>query len=299
MPDQPHNLNPQPDQEEKKTSGTAIRTMKTDVQELFKSSRPSVAQMIGKVGEGSDIPRKQAKSIGTYLTIGVFAIIVVALGGGGYYAWTNLLPAAAPKPTVTAIAPPAPFFATEASRTIAISTDDRAQFLRLMEDSMRETERVGTVKRILIKIQDTNGQERYAAISNFLNLYHINPPPSFFTRVDNSSSFMPFVYYGNDGSRFGMAVRTKDVNRTLRDMLDWEGSIVGDISPLFFGEKTQPLSAKFEDRTYRNIDWRYLKLSQEKDLGVAYTIFPAGSLFVLTTSKASMEMVINRLFDAR
>lgn len=294
MPDQPSN----PNNDEKKSPGSAIRTMKTDVQELFRSSRPSVAKMIGKVGEGSELPRKQARAIGTYVTIGIFVILVVGLGGGGYYAWTNLLPGATPAPSATSAAAPAPFFATEASRTIAISSDDRVQFLRLMEDSMRETERVGTIKRILIKFQD-NGQERYATVSNFFNLYHISPPKNFLVRLDSSPSFMPFVYYGSDGSRFGIGVRTKDTNRTLRDMLDWEGSIIGDISPLFFGEKTQPLSTSFEDRTYRNIDWRYLKLSQEKDLGIAYTVFPAGRLFVLTTSKTSMETVINRLFDAR
>ena len=68
---------------------------------------------------------------------------------------------------------------------------------------------------------------------------------------------------------------------------------------LFFGDEIKPLTSNFEDRTYRNIDWRYIKLSQEKDVGFGYTVFSAGNILVVTTSKAAMEEAINRLFDAR
>jgi hypothetical protein len=65
---------------------------------------------------------------------------------------------------------------------------------------------------------------------------------------------------------------------------------------MFFDERTDTIVAPFEDRTYRNIDWRYLKLSQAKDLGIGYGVFPASNVLIFTTGKEGAETTINRLF---
>ncbi len=82
-------------------------------------------------------------------------------------------------------------------------------------------------------------------------------------------------------------------------MLSWEPGLLRTFTPFFFDEKVNSVIAPFEDRTYRNIDWRYLKLSQDKDLGIAHAVFPAGNILIITMSKEAMETTINRLFDAR
>ena len=83
------------------------------------------------------------------------------------------------------------------------------------------------------------------------------------------------------------------------DFISWENSLLSDLQPLFFDQKPDVVIAPFEDRTYRNTDWRFLKLSSEKDIGIGYTIFPAGNILILTTGKEAMETTINRLFEKR
>ena len=284
-------------EEENKTSQSAvsrrpgIRTMKSDAQEYFKTSKPSLLDLVGKQTEvrPSDFEPKKK--------LNVFPIVLGALIliGAGTLAYFFLLPARHAE-EVKKLVPPTPFFATESSRTITVGVNNREQFLRLMTDSFIESERFGTIKRILIKLQE-DSRERFALFSDFKDLYRMAPPPALLSRLD--PPFMTFLYSSKEGSRFGLAVRIQDPDRVFFDMLSWESSIVLDMRPLFFGESPEgPLTA-FEDRTYRNIDWRYQKLSSTKDLGLGYAIFPAKNLLVIAISKETMETIINRLFDAQ
>lgn len=272
--------------------------MKSDVDEFFKATKPTVAQMISRREEEREEPeeRRPRKIILIVLTL----LLGLGVIGGGTIFIMRALPGSPgstqPEP-ITKLASPAPFFATETSRTISVSVHDRTQFIRLLEDSWREKERQGTVKRIIIKIQD-GPQERFATLGDFLDFWHITAPGSILQEVD--SPVMVFIYYGAAGSRLGFAVHSRMPDRTLAGILNWEPALPIVLTPLFFDEKaTSPLNAVFEDRIYRNIDWRYLKLSQERDLGIAHSIFPVSSILVFTTSKEAMETSINRLFDAR
>ena len=277
------------------TGEPAIRTMKSDVQRLFKTAPPSVAQMIGKIGPANTATKRQTKIIGIYLWLGIMLVLLLAVGGTAYYFRALLFPPA-PATEIKKAVPPAPFFATESSRTITIAQTDRQQFLKLMQDAMKELEREGTLTRILVKFIDTPG-ERFVQINDFLGFYHITPPEYFVKRIE--SPLMTYVLTSNEGTRLGLAMRTTDTHRTLRDMLDWEPKMMEDFRPLFFDKQIVPVTSVFEDRSYRNIDWRYLKLSADADIGIAYTVFPAGNVLVITTSKGLMETVINRLFGAK
>ena len=285
------------DQSQLPTSGTpAIRTMRSDIERLFKTAPPSVAQMVGKPAPVSPIVKKHTRVAGLYLALGIMVILLIMIGAGVYYLRETLFTPRAPAEIPKAI-PPTPFFATETSRTIEVTQNDRQLFLKLMDDSMQEFERDGTMKRILIRFSDTP-DKRFTTISDFLGTYHITPPESFLKRLD--ARLMAFVYTTTSaGTRLGFAMHTNDPTRTLRDMLDWEPNMQIAFTPLFFGKQIAPVTTAFEDRSYRNIDWRYLKLASETDLGIGYTIFPAGNILVITTSKTLMETTINRLFDAR
>lgn len=273
----------------------AIRTMKSDIERLFKTAPPSVAQMIGKIGPATTAARRQTKIVGIYLWLGIMIVMFLGIGGTAYYFRTLLFPPSAITEIKKAL-PPAPFFATESSRTIVIAQTDRQQFIKLMEDAMKEGERDGTLARVLIKFTDTP-DERFANINDFFGFYHITPPENFLKRLE--SPFMTYVLTTSEGTRLGLGVHTKDTNRTLRDMLDWEPKMLESLRPLFFNKQLVPLTPLFEDRSYRNIDWRYLKLSADTDIGIAYTVFPAENVLVITTSKGLMETVINRLFGAK
>lgn len=297
---------PSPQQKQNGAAGAAskiaIRTMKTDAEEFLKTTKPSLAAMIGTDPQptlrGVVFPNQPKRKF----PIRALAIILglIILIGGGTLVSVRLLsftssPTRTP-PGITRIAPPPPYFATETSRTITIKRSDRQEFFRLMNDAWHEKERQGTVKRIVIKVQD-GPNERFATMQDFFDLWRIAPPQELLDQAD--PNLMVFLYYEASGNRLGLAVRARDSERMFAAMFRWEPSLLAQITPLFFDERTETIVAPFEDRTYRNIDWRYLKLSQAKDLGIGYGIFSVGNVFLLITSKETAETTINRLFDAR
>ncbi|MEK7098970.1 MAG: hypothetical protein AAB916_00440 [Patescibacteria group bacterium] len=277
----------------------AIRTMRSDAEALFKTTKPSLIQMIGTQQIAPPSARLAAPSKVKIPMMLIGVLILAVIGGGAYYLLQTLTSStntATPNPRA-ASRPAAPaLFATEASRTITVKKQDRAEFLRLMSDTWRETEREGTVKRLTIMLSD-GPQEYPATLADFFEMWRITPPSSLTERLNQN--LMVFLYAGKTGNRLGFAVQTREPERTFADMLSWEPALLASISQLFFEERPDAVVIPFEDRTYRNIDWRYLKLSQERDLGVGYAVFPVGNIFVFTVGKEGMETVINRLFDAR
>lgn len=266
--------------------------MKSDIEEMFKSSKPSLIKIISRETERGPILQEKGDLKKYYYAVSGLAVLAL-IGAAGYWLFTQEGEVVAPVKLV----PPVPFFATETSRTIGIKIQDRTQFIRLLEDSMFEREREGIVKRVLIKVQD-GPQERFATFSDFFStLWRIVLPQNLLAQIESSP--MVFIYYGRDGARLGLAAKVRDPDRTLGAMLSWESSLLRDLQPLFFGERPETVISLFEDRTYRNIDWRYLKLSQAKDFGIGYVVFPARNLLVLATGKEPMEVAVNRLFEAR
>lgn len=265
--------------------------MKSDMDEFMKSAKTSLVNILAREAERQPATHpKPARKISYQYIIG--GIIVIAVIGISAF----LLRSGEETPAPQRLVPPAPFFATETSRTITARTGDRQTLKALLEDSARERERPGTIKRILIKLQD-GARERFATLTDLLELYDITPPPTFLDLIQ--PPLMTVFFRGREESRFGFVVQSNDPDRTLGIMLSWESSLLYDFRPFLFDEKPQVVLGPFEDRTYRNIDWRYLKLSQEKDIGIGYGIFPGGKNVVVATSKESMEKMIDRLFEAR
>lgn len=278
----------------------AIRTMRTDAEELIKTTHPSLIQTLGRETRPLN-PNAHAAKKTPILLIALIIVIVLVLGAGGFFFLRGVSLTASPakNQTGTTLArtpPPSAYFATETSRTISVKKQDRQEFFRLMNDAWHEKEREGTVKRIVLKVQD-GPNERFATLTDFFELWRIAPPQTLLDLADQN--LMLFMYSGASGNRLGIAVKTRDQERMFAAMLRWEPSLLAQITPLFFDERTDTIVAPFEDRTYRNIDWRYLKLSQEKDVGIGYGVFSASNIFLFTTSKETTETAINRLFDAR
>src|SRR3989338_7810078 len=276
----------------------AIRTMRSDAEQLFKTTKPSLIQMIGTAQHPLPSARSSRPAASKIPMFLISVALLGAIGGGVYYfVWPLLAPgttAVNPRAAPRSAGPG--LFATEASRTITVKKQDRVEFLRLMQAAWQEAEREGTVKRLAVILQD-GPQEYPATLADFFEMWRITPPSSLTERLDQN--LMVFLYAGKTGNRLGLAVRTREPERTFADMLSWEPALLASVSQLFFDERSEAVIAPFEDRTYRNLDWRYLKLSQERDLGIGYAVFPVGNIFVFTVGKEGMETVINRLFDAR
>lgn len=269
--------------------------MKSDVDELFKTTKPSFLQIVSQ--EARRTPLQAEHKTKSFKKPLIAAVILLIIGGGTVGGYLFFSGSAEEEPARRAV-PPAAFFATESSRAISADMKKRNDFVRLLDDSYREEERGGTMKRILMKVTD-GPQERYATFTDVASLMRLAIPQNLSSRAGGDA--MTFFYYQKEGAspRFGVSSRITDFDRTWRDLLAWESTALGDLRPLFFSEKVEAAITPFEDRTYRNIDWRYQKLSGERDLGIAYTVFPAKNILVIASSKEMMETVINRLFDAR
>lgn len=297
MPD-PSNNPPQKETEasdEKGEKHPSVRTMKSDIEELFKNTKPSLVQILSKEVSMSSprVPQENKIKIPYYIAriaLPAAVLLVAVLASVLLFGQREEMP---PKK----MAAPPGYFATESSRTITVREKDRPLLLRLISDSAREFERSGTIKRILIKIQKNSGEEVFAKTSDVFRFYRITPPGELPSLLE--SHIMPFFFYTNREARFGFAARIQNPDRVLRDFIQWESSLSAAFRPFFFDKKIEESVAPFEDRAYRNIDWRYIKLSQEEDIGIGYVIFPAKNLLVVATSKEAMETIINRLFETR
>lgn len=274
-----------------------VRTMKSDVEEMFKKTKPSflkiVSQETARPSTYPTVANQKGHPLRKIILVLFILIVLAGAGGGGIWFFKAKQGEQVTSPRLT---PPNPFFASESSRTINSDVSRPNEFLQLLNE--REDERGGTVKRILIKLDEAAG-ERFATFPDLAELLSLEPPKNLRTKTTLPVNVY-FYYQKEDGeSRFGFATRVTDQDRTWADMLTWEASMLGDLRQVVLKEKIQINVIPFEDRTYRNIDWRYQKLSSEKDIGIAYTIFPAKNLLVIASSKEMMETIINRLFEAR
>ncbi len=275
----------------RQTGRPAVRTMKSDIDELIKGGRMTLGQMVGP-GAKNDFYQTAGKR--RYLPLAGVLLIIVFVG---FWVMTRRGGDETSETRPIKLSVPTPLFATEASRTITIRYQDRLQFFRLLDDSLKEQELFGTIKRIVVKIQMADGTEHFASFADFVDLYRLTPPKNLTQFLEGP--LMLFVYYGENGSRLGLATKTSDPDRTMLSMFSWESSLVLDFRSLFFGTQFGDPAEGFEDRTYRNIDWRFIKSARAENLGIGYTIFPARGVLVITTSKEAMEKAIDKLFEAK
>ncbi len=285
-----------PDQEEPKTlPKVGIRTMKADVEELFRTTKPSLLQMIGR---GPDVPimrTRHAESSGNKIVLVAAGIILLllAIGAVGFfyvYFFPSSVVSPAHPPSLTL---PPTFFKVEKTQIIIGSLKNRTALIQLIEDAVKSKEPEGFVKYIPIKLEE-GILEHFATIDDFFSLWRMNPPHELLLVLEKP--VMPYIYYSQDGPRFGFAVKVKDFDRAFRSLLTWESSLLTNFTPLFINEEPSVTVAPFENRTYRNIDWRFLKLSQTKDLGIGYALFPAGNIIFFVTGQEATETIISRLY---
>lgn len=297
MRDQPINLQsiPAPHGDKDPKRKPAIRTMKTDLAEFRGSGRVSVAQVISEELK-THPPRvvfqfQQPRSKKPVLLFGMLALMLT-IAGVATYIYISSRP-----PTKPAESPkPPPFiFGTERSLTIVVKIQERLGFLKQLEAELKDLKRTGTITGIVLKIID-GPRQSFASLDDLMKLMDFKPPVGFIQQVE-SNELMLFVYQGTERNNFGVAARVKDPNRAFREMFLWEKSLLEDFFPFLFDGTISTIGVEFQDKAYHNIDYRFAKLSPEKDLGVGYTVFPARKTLIITTSQEAIERVIDRLFD--
>ena len=252
-----------------------IRTMRQDLERLRATKQPQAPILTPAAAQKIEThaarhERRARKNLYIISTAAFLALFITAAA-----LFLQPKPPAKPPevitPPLSVLTPPQPFFPVESARTVNVTALDRKSFFDALRDTRKETEREGTVKRLIIKVQD-GGTERFLTPNDFFQFALLSPPPNFLANLD--APFMLFFTYDAGGGKTGFAATTKSPDRSFRTLLSWEPMLFLDLQPFLLPAATAtPATPVFEDRTYRNIDWRYLKLSDAAASSIGYAVF--------------------------
>lgn len=282
---------------EAKKPDPKIRTMKSDIAEYMKEAKPSLIQILTKQVEIQPQPLDSGGREFPWKTILVSAggVAIIALVGWASYQYLFVPPGARPEtPAVKEEQAPASPIAVEKTHIITVFPN-LLSFQQSLFTEAQNIERTGSFKRIVIMVRGNGGKTHHLTPRELFDILDINPPQQ--TGDSLVSSFFFYVYYAVSGPRTVIIAPSRNIGRTFAGMLGWENSIQRDLEIFFLGEKTSPVIAPFVDRTFKNIDYRHLKIGAE--LGIGYFLFSAKNYLVLATSEEALQLVINRLFEAR
>ncbi len=282
-----------------------LRTFESDAEILIKTARPS--ELFSAPPRHHDFGGQSFPAERRRVFLKILAAIIVLVTGASFsipFLVRRFLPVSPAErqstPPVEHGAMPseiALLFAAEKTRTIAIGTQDRARFPLTIQELAAGVEPPGTITRLMLSLTD-GPQKRPANALDFLDLAGMSPPESL--RFSLQNPVMPFLLYDESGGAFGVALKTRDVERTLRDFLLWEKTLPRQFDLFLSMPPDEDIIRKqFEDRTYRNIDWRFLPADSGTDEGIGYAIFPATGIILLTAHARAMEKAIDRLFEIR
>lgn len=286
--------NQEPTQENTPQKGPGIRTMKTDIAEYLKETKPSLLSILTKEMKPEEWAAPsgyalKAKPRWFPLFSALAAILLFA--GGGYWAFTRFGEWGGGGGE--SIVPLRPVFASEKTKTVlARDAKDLLRNLQLLGDDL---ERDGLVTKI-----DMRMREGESAVSlmpkTFFSAIGAEPPAEFY--ANHTSALHPFLYSDRGVPRFVLLLVSRNGARSLQQMLFWEPTIQRDWEALFLGRLPESAVGVFTDKSFRNINYRFLSLSRSEDFGVGYFLFGVKNYLVITTSEKAIEVVISRLFEA-
>lgn len=271
-----------------------IRTMKSDIDEYMREAKPSLIQIVTKQVETTPRPLEPERApfpIKNLMVIMAGILILGAAGLLGYRYFTTR-----PLETIQVEIEekiPGSIISTEKTEVHNI-TPNLGGLQKAIYGAADITERTGSFKRLVIKIKTADGKSRLMSASDLYDTLSIRPPAQL--RDSVSGSLFVYVYYSGAGPRAVLIAPSKNTSRTFAGMVDWENAMQRDLEILFLGKSVNPVIAPFIDKTFKNIDYRYINIASE--LGIGYFIFTARDYLVVTTSEEALQLVINRLFEA-
>lgn len=270
-----------------------IRTMRTDIAEYLKETKPSLLSILTKEMKSEELvlePGYKLKMKSRRLPLFGALVVLILLAGGGYWTVSRF---GSKGGGGEIIAPPKPVFASEKTKTVlARDSSDLMRNLQLLGD---ELERDGVITKIDMRFREGANVVLFSP-ETFLRAIGAKPPAEFYT--NHTPVFHPFLYSDRGVPRFGALFVSRNGARSLQEMLSWEPAIQRDLEPLFLGRLPESAIGVFTDKRYRNINYRFLSLSRSEDFGIGYFLFGIKNYLVITTSEHAIEAVISRLFEA-
>ena len=299
MPNEPENSQkdpsstPPPTPDQNNEDLPKLRTMKYDAAKFLKDRNLSFLDLVTKEQtrreETEPFQYQQRSSETVWLKLVSILVILVFIGLLGYASYIFLVKRSSPQVNQEA-EPPAAYVATEGRDIITIRDNDRAGLFEKFRAVRQDRLPSRSIKQIVFKLENFDGNTRYASVGDFLTLIDFKPPSGF---TDNyKPEFNILMYYKPLGAAIALILQPRDPDRAFAQMLAWEPTMILDFRNLYLDEQVSGASERFQDAIIQNVDTRQLPITDTTTL--AYAIF-AKRYLVIATSKDFLEVLINRL----
>ncbi len=273
----------------------AIRTMRSDIEMILKKENISMTDAISAEARRAaytPLPPKTGPKKSMPRAAYALAILLILVGGGiGVFVYLRY--AEPPPNTARVIAPPPePLFSIE--RKNEVLAKEGTGVVRRIREIAAQSERPGTMVRLIPGIEDDAGR-RYTSFTDIMGFFNIKIPETLLTAIEPEHVMM-FAYYREGYTSIGIAVATRDPDRALAATIYWEPDMPGAFTR-FLGAGVEAAPSKFDDRSYRNIDWRFAPFSKRQDLGIAYTVFHTKNILLIATGEEALKNAMDRIFN--
>ena len=264
----------------------SIRTMQQDVSAAMKSGGtvPATAKPAPLPPPPAPTPLPRLSRV----TLSILALGLAGVAGAAIFVWVSRL-----KPPPPAPPPPILFIFFEETRQATI-TPAASALRRALESRGTSEWPIGSFERLIVQVRNEAGLPGVIDSKALFALLGIAAPDEFFAPLKDPPQF--FTYAQAEGLRPGIMMPTEDPIATFRDLVALEPTLGNHLGALGIGELP---SADYRLAAYRNIEYRYLALDPEFDIGFGYFAFPGRRLVVLATSEEAIRSTITRLYESR
>lgn len=297
-----------------------IRTMKKDMERLLAraAGKPVPEEPLsGYVSPGKDEIKiedtKQSQKPGkprfflkAPFVLLIAGLLVLVLGGGGYFWYLQkkntgpVKPPATEEPPSEELSPqqrtpePIPLFPVD--ETDVLTLTETQDFLPQSQEILRQSYPPDSLRRILGAIKDKN---TFLTLGETLDALRLSIPPVILAQFENN--YIVAFHAGPSGINspiFAVEFKPERSYSSLREEFRmWEPSLEKDLATLLrlTGRKGEPANGQFLDNTYKGVSIRYLNFS-DPTISLDYALIPEKALVIITTSRESMYMVIDKVF---
>lgn len=271
----------------------SIRTMKTDISEFLKTSKPSLISVLARQTKWEKYHDEKAKPAWLkILAVSLAAGIILAGVAITYFQFARkAAPIISGKPVI-----PLALILFEDTKEINIGKT-RRELVAALEEVGRSQGETGSLNRLVFTTKSDDGVKQIIGAEEFFSLARDGEPPAFSGNITAPPQF--FVYYQSSGPAFGALMEARNPPRALQDLLTDEPILQQKMEPMFLGSPPPSVLEPFRDITYRNTDFRYLEMDPARELGIGYMHFKPKRLIVIATSIKAMRLTIDRLFENR
>ncbi len=256
-----------------------------------------------------EAPKKetgQDRNIGKLIGAIAIVLIIIALGGSGYYFWItkqkNLKNNSVSKPIIetpiepepVAVDPPKenPKFSLKKPNYLQVdlAATDPDTLKNAVAENVKEVEKEGVTGPVeFIVVDKENNPIGFSIFSKKIGLVFSK---NILTALKDTFSL--FVYKDGDNYRLGISLDYKeDVNLKSLMLLE-EPRLLTGLKPLFLDTPYAPIKLKrFSNNTYKNLPVRYLNIISPEYLSIDYAISP--KTILIGTTRLTTKMIVDRL----